>query len=88
MRVDPLSWSETAGWGASPGDRSKANLVLYFGARQALACGARYHELRAMFPEAHILGCSTGGQIRNNDVSDGVWRLRTAQPDHDRHHDC
>jgi hypothetical protein len=35
-----------------------------------LACGARYSELRNMFPTAHILGCSTGGQINNNDVSD------------------
>jgi hypothetical protein len=23
-----------------------------------------------MYPDAHILGCSTGGQIRNQDVSD------------------
>ena len=47
-----------------------ADLVVYFGAREALSCGARYRELRAMFPAAHILGCSTGGQIRDVDVSD------------------
>jgi hypothetical protein len=35
-----------------------------------LASGTRYNELREMFPSAHILGCSTGGQINNNDVSD------------------
>jgi hypothetical protein len=69
MRVDQLSWSEAAGWGAGRGG-SNANLVLFFGTRQALACGERYHELRAMFPDAHILGCSTGGQIRNDDVTD------------------
>lgn len=38
--------------------------------RAALASGARYDELRAMFPKAHVVGCSTGGQIRNDDVSD------------------
>jgi hypothetical protein len=70
MRVDQLSWSEAAGWGAVPGVRTNANLVFFFGTRQALACGARYREMRATFPNAHILGCSTGGQIRNDDVTD------------------
>lgn len=70
MRVDQLSWSETAGWGTVADRRADADLVFFFGTRQALKCGARYHELRAMFPNAHILGCSTGGQIRNDDVTD------------------
>jgi hypothetical protein len=70
MRAAQLSWSETAGWTVAPGDRFSADLIFFFGARQALACGARYHELRAMFPDAHILCCSTGGQIRNRDVTD------------------
>jgi hypothetical protein len=70
MRVAQLSWNENAGWTAGAGDRANADLVFFFGARRALACGARYHELRAMFPAAHILGCSTGGQINNADVSD------------------
>ncbi|MGB7101231.1 MAG: FIST N-terminal domain-containing protein [Xanthobacteraceae bacterium] len=70
MRVAQLSWSETAGWTAVSGDRANADLVFFFGIRQALACGARYRELRAMFPSAHILGCSTGGQIHNDDVTD------------------
>jgi hypothetical protein len=70
MRVDQLFWSEAAGWGAAPSGWTNANLVFFFGARQALACGARYRELRAMCPDAHILGCSTGGQIRNDDITD------------------
>ena len=70
MRVNQLSWSAAAGWTAVPADRNNADLVFLFGGRPALACGTRYHELRAMFPDAHILGCSTGGQIRNDDVTD------------------
>ncbi len=70
MRVAQLSWSETAGLTAVSGDRANADLVFFFGRRQALACGARYRELRAMFPSADILGCSTGGQIHNDDVTD------------------
>jgi hypothetical protein len=70
MRTDQLLWSETASWRAANGTADKAHLVLYFGSRQALAWGARYHELRAKFPDANILGCSTGGQIYNDDVID------------------
>ncbi len=68
MRVTELSWTEGHGWrGAAV---TAADLVLYFGTREALSNGERYRELRAMFPAAHILGCSTGGQIRNDDISD------------------
>lgn len=70
MHVAQLTWSKNAGWVATPGERDKANLVFFFGARDALASGERYAELRAMYPNAHILGCSTGGQIRNNDIVD------------------
>src|SRR5260370_40613277 len=67
MRAHQLSWSEGSGWRGGNGDGGSANLVLFFGARQALACGSRYRELRGMFPQAHILGCNTGGQIVNDD---------------------
>ncbi len=71
MHADQISWAEATGWqGKTNGAAGKANLVLYFGVRQALASGARYEELRAKFPRAHILGCSTGGQIQNDDISD------------------
>jgi hypothetical protein len=70
MQVDQLSWNERAGWQAASDHSGAADLVLFFGTRAALACGARYGELRAMFPRAHLLGCSTGGQIREDDVTD------------------
>jgi hypothetical protein len=70
MHAHQLSWTETSGWRGGNGDGGSQNLVLFFGARPALACGSRYRDLRAMFPRAHILGCSTGGQIINDDVTD------------------
>jgi hypothetical protein len=70
MRVAQLSWNESSGWVASPGNCADSDLVFFFGSRQKLSCGARYDELRTLFPAAHILGCSTGGQIRNSDVTD------------------
>jgi hypothetical protein len=69
MRIQQLTWNARSGW-ATRGELRAASLVLYFGTRQALGCSARYDELRGMFPSAHIMGCSTGGQINNNDVND------------------
>jgi hypothetical protein len=68
MRAEQLHWSEGGGWhwGESVHD---ADLVLYFGTRRGLADGTRYGELRAMFPGAHMLGC-TGGQISGIDLGD------------------
>src|SRR5260370_34234434 len=81
MRAHQLSWSEGSGWRGGNGDGGSANLVLFFGARQALACGSRYRELRNMFPQAHILGCSTGGQIINDEVTDDDIAVATPQFD-------
>jgi hypothetical protein len=72
MRTHQLSWSATQGWRAPGANYADADLVLYFGLRSALADGARTQELRAMFANAHVVGCSTGGQIRNDDVDDEI----------------
>jgi hypothetical protein len=70
MRARQFMWSAAASWTGDRSDRDSINLVLYFGSRRGLAETARFNELRAIFPEAHILGCSTGGQICNDDVLD------------------
>jgi hypothetical protein len=72
MRTHQLSWSAAQGWRADGADFAQATLVLYFGLRSALADGARFRELREMFPKAHVVGCTTGGQIRNDDVDDDI----------------
>src|SRR5262249_31359847 len=69
MRAEQLSWTAAGGWRRGDG-ADGADLVFFFGMREALACGARFRELRDLFPRAHILGCSTGGQIRNDDITD------------------
>ena len=69
MRAQQIVWNSQSGW-RTAGEPGAPSLVLYFGAREALASGRRYEELRAMFPAAHVLGCSTGGQINNNDLGD------------------
>jgi hypothetical protein len=65
-----VNWRKDTGWRPSPGDAIKADLVLYFGSRETLADAARHHELKALYPEAILLGCSTGGQIDGDDIDD------------------
>lgn len=65
-----INWDSRTGWSPAAEQAEEVALVFYFGTREVLACGKRYQELREMFPRAHILGCSTGGQINNGDVSD------------------
>ncbi len=68
MLSSKLSWRpEVDCWSPDVSDE-KAQLVLYFGDRVLLAEGRRYQELRARFPRAHIVGCSTGGQIAGDDI--------------------
>jgi len=70
MHANQLSWSEASGWASKNANGKAADLVLYFGMREALESGGRYAELREQFPGAHLLGCSTGGQIQSDDVVD------------------
>ncbi len=70
MHSQQITWNLQTGWGPQVADPDGIMLIFYFGTREVLAGGARYRELREMFPAAHIVGCSTGGQINDNDVSD------------------
>jgi hypothetical protein len=70
MRCSELAWTPAAGWHGAEAGGGPAGLVLYFGAREALADGTRHRELQAAHPGALLLGCSTGGQIRGEEVED------------------
>jgi hypothetical protein len=70
MRTIPLNWRPETGWRTQPDEAFRADLVLYFGGRETLAEVERYHELKSLYPEAILLGCSTGGQIDGDDIED------------------
>jgi len=72
MHASQLYWRELDGWLNDSEQPAPADLVLYFGSRQMLANNAPYAALRARFPAANLVGCSTGGQIASGDVSDHV----------------
>ncbi len=71
MRLHKISWTQQGGWSGSARDR--ADLVLYFGSRQVLAGDRWFDDLRRLFPDAHLLGCSSGSQISGVEVlHDGI----------------
>lgn len=69
MILESVSWSRKEGLRRSK-DSSAADLVLYFGGRDALEDWRLFDDLRASHPKARLVGCSTGGQIREDDIDD------------------
>ncbi len=72
MRVEQRRWTSAEGWSeplAGAGVRTP-QVVLIFGAREALAEGSCIRALRALYPDARQIGCSTAGEICGVEVTD------------------
>lgn len=69
MKSQKLVADVGAGWQPID-DPVSADLAVYFGARDALQDGHLFDEPRERYPDAVIVGCSTGGQILDDDVTD------------------
>jgi hypothetical protein len=72
MKTEQRNWTRTAGWvPASCGPVAQsAQLVLVFGATVVLQDRPLMESIRTLYPAAHILGCSTAGEICGAQVSD------------------
>ena len=71
MRAATLSWTEASGWATPLPVTGNESLVFYFGPRERLQKGdAWLNSLRATFGAAHLVGCSTGGQISGDEIVD------------------
>ena len=71
MRIEQQVWRAGAGWRVAASDGALVpSLVLFFAAPGTLDDGKRFAELRARYPGAAVLGCTTGGEIADVDVFD------------------
>jgi len=70
MRTERLRWAK--GQWQAPATLTRADCVLYFGGKGLLEDGERFRELAAFYPAAHLVGCSTGGEIFGKEVADGT----------------
>src|ERR1041384_9357 len=72
MIIEQTHWTKKDGWQAIGPERriSTAGLVLAFGDRDVITDPARFGEIRARYPEAHIVCGSTSGEIIGTAVHD------------------
>jgi hypothetical protein len=72
MKVDQRAWTAERGWyhAVDGGVGSGAQLVLLFGATARIGERAPFEQLRAWYPGAMIVGCSTAGEICGTEVRD------------------
>ena len=70
MQIEQLTWNAGDGWQSSAGTCSDAQLVLYFGTSDALGTDAWYADLRSRYPNAQLVGCTSGGQINQSGISE------------------
>src|SRR3989344_5866256 len=77
MKTEQRQWTKEGGWKtiSDNGLSGTAQLVLAFGGVDVVADPARFDEVRAFYPEAHVLMASTAGEILGNAVSDGTLAL-------------
>jgi len=72
MKIEQKIWTEAGGWmpASPPALAASAQLVLVFGATAVLRNAQLVEPIRKFYPVAHILGCSTAGEICGAQVSD------------------
>ena len=84
MKIEQRYWTASGGWqtetaSALDGD---ASLVLVFGSTELLRDGARMEEVRARYPGAPVLGCSTSGEICGTHVRDDSFAVTAVRFEH------
>jgi hypothetical protein len=72
MKIEQKVWTKNKGWSfrEGPDIGEKAQLVIIFAATEILKEAKFFHDLKKMYPRAHLFGCSTSGEIRGTKVSD------------------
>lgn len=73
IRFEQLRWTDAAGWRevrSSARSAAEQSLVLLFGGRAAMTAPQPVADLRARFPGAILVGCSTAGEMLDTEVSD------------------
>lgn len=72
MKIEQRVWTQKTGWSLQNQQtiQGKAQLVIIFAATEILKENSFFEEVKAMYPEAHLFGCSTAGEICGTSVLD------------------
>lgn len=72
MKIEQKTWTKKGGWSSKQGQDigESAQLVIIFAATKIMKEAIFFHDLKKMYPKAHLFGCSTSGEIGGTKVSD------------------
>jgi len=72
MKLEQKIWTEAGGWEPSPPGElaDSAQVVLLFGSASIQRLKKCVEEIKGVYPKAHLLGCSTAGEIYGTQVFD------------------
>lgn len=72
MKIEQIRWTERKGWEPGPPGRlgDAAQLIFVFGGTALLKQERHLAVIKAAYPNAHLLGCSTSGEICDTQVLD------------------
>ena len=72
MKVEQRIWTKTKGWSlqSGPDIQDRVQLVILFGATDIMKEQSFFPDVKKMYPQAHLLGCSTAGEISGTNVFD------------------
>jgi len=81
MKLETFAYGRERGWSARPFPAldSERTLLVVFGASRFLDDPAPLKELRAAYPQAHWIGCSTSGEIHGTRLEDDSLTVAVAR---------
>jgi hypothetical protein len=85
MKIEQMQWSEAAGWqkgSASGGLGTSAQVVFLFGAAPLIKASQSFELCKRTYPNAHLLGCSTAGEIQGTEVRQNTVAVTAVAFDH------
>lgn len=88
MQIQQYQWTDSTGWQPAfpPSSQITTQLVLLFGSSTLLNSPSQLHEIQTTYPNAHLLGCSTAGEIFDTQVLDDSLVLTAIQFEHTEIH--
>lgn len=87
MKLEQFKWAASRGWDRplSAGTvGADAQLALLFGRGDLVEAQQCCDQIRRVFPRAHVVGCSTGGEIHGTQVRDDTLALTVVHFTHSR----
>ncbi len=86
MKIEQMVWKKGPGWmpGTAGNLMKSSQLVFVFGAVSALKDGELFGRIKQSYPAAHILGCSTAGEICGTQVFDDSLVVTSIMFEHTR----